>query len=136
MLLKSCGCRKGNSTISLICASCLRQPPMSSYPISLSLFSSYSSLAIRVSSVRIASTETYHRMHTNRYVRFSVFFSGWLHQKKGRRMYHAKLFRLHLSTLELDRAHRRSADEGIAHLQRAGAISEVRGQKGFFQITG
>lgn len=32
--LKSCGCLSGSSTISLIWASCLRQPPMSSYPTS------------------------------------------------------------------------------------------------------
>mmetsp|Transcript_43754 Transcript_43754/g.104031 ORF Transcript_43754/g.104031 Transcript_43754/m.104031 type:complete len:335 (+) Transcript_43754:1098-2102(+) len=38
--LKSCGWRSGSSTSSRICASCLRTPPMSSYPMSSSRSSS------------------------------------------------------------------------------------------------
>mmetsp|Transcript_2596 Transcript_2596/g.7813 ORF Transcript_2596/g.7813 Transcript_2596/m.7813 type:complete len:376 (+) Transcript_2596:1351-2478(+) len=39
-LLNSCGWRRGSSMSSRICASCLRTPPMSSYPISSSFSSS------------------------------------------------------------------------------------------------
>mmetsp|Transcript_74076 Transcript_74076/g.130738 ORF Transcript_74076/g.130738 Transcript_74076/m.130738 type:complete len:276 (+) Transcript_74076:1768-2595(+) len=41
--LNNWGCRKGSSTISLICAICLRHPPTSSYPTSF-IFSSSSRL--------------------------------------------------------------------------------------------
>ncbi len=40
MALNRPGCLRGSSTISLIWASCLRQPPMSSYPMSFRLSSS------------------------------------------------------------------------------------------------
>ncbi len=39
-VLKSCGCLKGSSIISLIKAICFLQPPMSSYPTSSSFYSS------------------------------------------------------------------------------------------------
>ena len=42
--LKRLGCLSGSSTISFICANCLRQPPISSYPIELRESSSSSLL--------------------------------------------------------------------------------------------